>query len=788
MIKRSAVLDIETNNLLAEMLDYSSLPYKLNSDARIWTVVVRDLKTGEEWWAENDNITAEWLEKVLKPFYYIIAHNGIKFDNVTLMLFGILEYKIGWLNQEDTVFGRECKFLDSLILSRLANPDRFGGHGLKAWGKRINDLKDDYRQQCIEAGYIKASDPKGAEFRKWNPLMLPYCKQDCKTNAGAFNEIIKEFTNHNWKQSIKQEHILANLGIRRELFGFCFDKDLAVKCVEELNSIMKSLEDKVEPILPPKPLNKTSLSFWTPPKTQVIQSGALSKHMINFLTRVGATCKDNGFVWENNFYPIPWEDSLKKVDTARMKDFDHIKMFLIDSFDWIPTEWSNRDLTKDSKKISIPIEKQIAALDRWWNDTTEGKYTKGRMRELGMNLDSAYDKLKDKLGGKWPVRVPTSPKIRVGVEKELCPNLIKLGDKVQFAKDFADWLTYRHRRNSIAGGDISDLNLYEEEPTSGFLSCYREVDGRIPTPAIEIGAVTNRYTHISIANIARPSSIYGKELRSLFRAGEGGVFFGFDYASLEARIMAHYVHKYPGGIELGNLFTGEKPNDWHSSQAIAMGIDRGSAKSVDYGLLYGAQIKKIMQMLNVSKERAEEIYNLFWDNSPALKELRDAVIKFWESTGKKYVIGLDGRKINVRSKHALLNSLFQSAGIIYAKYVSIMIMEEYEKNGLCIDPFIGTPDVTSMIEYHDEQAMYLKPKYLQFKVFNTKEEAKEFVANWEGGQLSAISEGKGKFYIVMPSNISTIIEDKMLEAEKMLNIKVPMGFEYMVGNTWYECH
>ena len=39
------VIDIETNNLLANMLDYSSLPYKLDKNANLWCVVIRDVDT-----------------------------------------------------------------------------------------------------------------------------------------------------------------------------------------------------------------------------------------------------------------------------------------------------------------------------------------------------------------------------------------------------------------------------------------------------------------------------------------------------------------------------------------------------------------------------------------------------------------------------------------------------------------------------------------------------------------------------------------------------------------------
>lgn len=802
MQKRTAIIDIESNDLLSGMIDYSSLPYKLNSEARLWTVVIRDHQTGEDWFAEKENVTAEWLEKTLAPYFFIVAHNGVKFDLPALKLFGILDYKIGNIGESDFLFGRECKFLDSLILSKLSDPDRFGRHALKAWGQRIGDFKDDYRGQCIEAGYILATDPTGQEFKKWNPLMLPYCRQDCKTNSGAFSVITKEFQNHNWGNSIQQEHKLADFSVSREHFGFSFDKEFAIKCLEELNGIMDALSQKVVPLLPPKPLNSAETSFWSPPVTQLINGKKkkdplqLGSHMVNFIERIGAEYKkeelENGdtnhfFIFENQKYKIPYAIPLKTHVPAVMKDMDHIKMYLVD-LGWEPTEWAERDLTKDSKKISISFDKRLKVLDRWWSDTEEGKYTKGRLKHLECPRNKCYDKLYKNLGGAFPVRVPTSPKIRVGIEKEICPNLIKLGEKVAFAKDYADYLTYRHRRNSIAGGDTEDIDLNEEDPVSGFLKQVRDVDGRIPTPADEIGAVTNRYTHKNVANIPRASSIYGKEMRSLFGAGNGGVFFGFDYASLEARIMAHYVFKYPGGEQLGLTFVAEKPNDFHSVQARFMNIGRTEAKSVDYGIIYGAQSAKIMKMLAVDKKRAEDILEGFWEGAPALKELRDNLAKYWEATGKKFILGIDGRKINVRSKHSLLNSLFQSSGVIYAKYVSLYIMKEYEKHGLCINPFVGVPDVTSMIEYHDEQALWVHPKLLSFKRFKTKEEAEEFRKNWEGPLLSPVSDNGKGFYIVMPSIVSEAIEKSMLYVTNLLKIKVEMGFEYMAGSNWYQCH
>ena len=33
---RAIILDVESNDLLANMLDFSSFPYKLKPDARLW--------------------------------------------------------------------------------------------------------------------------------------------------------------------------------------------------------------------------------------------------------------------------------------------------------------------------------------------------------------------------------------------------------------------------------------------------------------------------------------------------------------------------------------------------------------------------------------------------------------------------------------------------------------------------------------------------------------------------------------------------------------------------------
>lgn len=787
------IIDIETNGLLESMVDHRTFPYKLNGSARLWCTVIRCLGTDEVWTAVKEENTKEFFETVLADAEYIVAHNGIKFDFIALKLFGVLDYTVGHLGQKDTLFGKEIYFLDTLILSRLFNPDRYGGHSLDSWGERVGSAKSNFRQTLIDKELLDPKSPKGFEFTFFTEDMVEYCTQDTKVNALAFLELYKELTSYkHWFQAIRLETKLADYGVKRETLGFYFDRESAIVCVEELTEFMNEISAEVNPLLPKKKLGKTAVKSYTPPKTQIKKDGELSSHMKGFIERMKAEVVfdiDNNrvFKWEDKEFIIPFDVALKEYEDATIDDLDVVKMHLID-LGWVPTEWRERDLTKDAKKQDLPYEKRIDALRRWLQSTADGKYKKQRLEILGIKPDRIFSDLSLALEENRPIRVPTSPSLRVGVQKELCPNLLALGEKVAFAKQVALYYTYRHRKSSIAGGDIEDMDFDEEVPNTGFLSVYREEDGRVPTPAIEIGASTTRYKHVKIANIPRVTSIYGDKMRGLFGAGKGFAQIGFDFASLENRVQAGYIAKYEGGIELGVSLTAEKPNDLHSINAKKLSISRSDAKSFTYAILYGAGPPKLAKMLGVSLERGKELYDMFWAAVPALKELKDNLTNHWEKNEREYILGIDGRKIRARSPHSLLNALFQSAGVICAKYVTIFMYEEMERLGYCVDPFEGKPDVCSMIEYHDECQLACKPKLLSFELFENEKEAEQFVASWEGEQLSAISHGKNGYYVTLPNDISRSVLLACKRTEELLKLQFELGIEWIAGKNWAQCH
>lgn len=187
-------------------------------------------------------------------------------------------------------------------------------------------------------------------------------------------------------------------------------------------------------------------------------------------------------------------------------------------------------------------------------------------------------------------------------------------------------------------------------------------------------------------------------------------------------------------------------------------------------------------------EKAKELYDGFWEAVPALKQLKEKATAFWESTGKNYIQGIDGRKIFIRSPHSILNFLFQSGGVICAKYTTVFLMEELEMLGYVIDPFIAQPSVCEMISYHDEAQLTVKQGLIKFEMFDTEEEANSFHKKWEGvSQLSTVKKGT-KWYVALPSDVSISLEKATKKTENLLKLQFELSFEYDVHKNWWGCH
>jgi hypothetical protein len=773
------IIDIESNNLLQQGLDYTSLPYKLLPSYKVHCIVIRHVDSSAVKTLVGDEITKDNLAHALRKCTELIGHNIVGFDLPVLALYGLLDYTIGYPGQPSLVFGKPCTITDTLLWSKLLNADRLGGHGLAAWGKRLGNYKGDFH-----------------EWDTYSEEMLEYCIQDTNVNAGIFKALLQERGEHPWDRAYSMEVKLADLTLKQELFGFEFDQLLAQKNLEELSGLMQGIAAQVDPLLPLKRMAKTTYSNFIPPKIKFKKDGTVSANLVKFLEKVGAILSEDNrwIIYEGKEFPVTTAEPLKMHETADIEDIDTVKGYLLD-LGWVPSEVKERDLTKKTDKtIRTPAEIK-EAIERYVEQTINSVFKDLRLDFLDVTEKELkrflLNKAKEtapgvnhygKQQGQRPIYVPTTPTLTVGVEKEICPNLIALGEKAAFVKDVVHYYTYRHRKNSIAGGAVDE----DGEPITGFMSAVR-ADGRVPTPADTLGANTGRYRHKIVCNIPRVTSLYGEQMRTLFRAGKGVWQLGYDFASLEARIMGHYVLPYTDGIDLAAALVAEKPNDIHSINARKLGIERSAAKSFSYAAIYGAQPKKLAKMLGISESEAKQLFNDYWNAVPALKELKENVEKYWEKTGKKYIQGLDGRLLNTRSKHSLINVLFQSGGAIAAKWSAVRLAQRMEALGILGNPFMDSiqeKKVWWLIHMHDEQQFATHPSLMDVQVYASEEEAKQARTS----DSSAIGHGAKGPYLAFKTLPIDCIAGGIQDACQELELKVDLGFEYIAGSNWGQCH
>jgi len=259
-------------------------------------------------------------------------------------------------------------------------------------------------------------------------------------------------------------------------------------------------------------------------------------------------------------------------------------------------------------------------------------------------------------------------------------------------------------------------------------------DGRVHGRVITCGAVTGRMAHISpnMAQVPSVKSEFGKECRECWTVEQGNVLVGADASGLELRMLAHYMNdeNYTKELLDGDIHT--------ANQKAANLKTRDEAKTFIYAFLYGAGPAKIGQIAGGSYQHGKNMINEFLRNTPALATLRDKVGKQAESG---YLRGLDGRRLLVRSEHAALNTLLQSAGAIAMKQALVELDRKLTDAGI---PFDFVANV------HDEWQI----------------ETPEFCAE-QVGELAV---------------------EAIREMSLYFNMNCPLDAEYKIGTTWAETH
>jgi hypothetical protein len=573
---------------------------------------------------------------------HVIGHNIIDYD------LPMLAKHEGWSYSllPDRLNDQPVKFLDTLLLSKLLNPDRQlpdgfseqwepsypgdkmpGPHSLEVWG--------------FELGIVK---PKLVYGDKLGRVPVEVSIAQCKADIEITQALYRRLTDDAKAQGVSLHkpvvienavrHIISE-GARE---GVVFDQELARDCIIELDGLLADLAGKVEPQLPPRQLPQSKLKM--PPKQdkRFNKDGTPSANNKKYF---GDALQDVGGVWtivtDNRSVPLidwsPDEPFGRTDEPMMMSNQADIKDWLVGTHGWKPTLWNTK------------------------------KGDDGR-------------------------KVKTSPKFHE--QGKLCTNLEGLGEVVPIINNIVLWLSYRNRRNVI-----------QSEKGTGWLNHPRlQIDGKLPSDADTIGTATFRHTHRVVANVTRKTSVYGEKMRDLFTAPEGMVLVGWDAAQLEDRCKAHYCYTMPGGREYINKIL-DPDFDVHTENAVNWGIPReGKCKNGHYALQYNCQPPKLAETLAIDLQTAQDYWDDWWDRNAPLRELSGKVDIISAKYNGEFLPAIDGRLVPTRYKHSRVNALLQSAGAIAMKYAMVWWWIQIRDKGI---------PAKQVIHYHDEAVAACSP-------------------------------------------------------------------------------
>lgn len=408
--------------------------------------------------------------------------------------------------------------------------------------------------------------------------------------------------------------------------------------------------------------------------------------------------------------------------------------------------WLNL-IKEEYPEESIELEHQFFRVLQW--QMSGGvPFDVGAAKVLERDLRSEYADLHEKITKTFPswekksVIVPKRDNRTLGYKKGVPFTKVKTipfnpGSRDQvtkFLKSRYSWtpVDFTDKGNPKLSGEVLASLPYPEAPhlaayfdhkkLLGQLADGKEAwltkvkNGRLYGFINHNGAVTGRCTHSkpNLAQVPKPSSFFGKECRGLFYAPIGYTIVGADAAGLELRNLAHYLASYDDGRYAKIVSEG----DVHTENQTAAGLEtRDDAKTFIYAHNYGAGDAKLGSIvfpngtIDQMKSTGRHLRNMFMTKIVGLGTLIDAVKGAASRRG--YLIGLDGRKLWVRSDHKALNTLLQGAGSVIMKQATVNLWDMYRESGL--------QGAYPILHIHDEfQSIVPDDQVEQFKILAVK--------------------------------------------------------------------
>jgi DNA polymerase-1 len=244
---------------------------------------------------------------------------------------------------------------------------------------------------------------------------------------------------------------------------------------------------------------------------------------------------------------------------------------------------------------------------------------------------------------------------------------------------------------------------------------------------------------------------WGKRIREAFIAEPGNLLLSADYSQVELRILAHLsadrglIDAFTSGVDI---------HARTASELYGVSLDRvtpdmrRTAKTVNFGIIYGMSSFGLSEALNIDRRDAEKYIQQYFDRHPGVQEYMKNIVA--DAKEKGYVTTISGRKrpvpeLNSNNKNMqqqgerlAVNSPIQGTAADIIKIAMIQINKSFQSQNIT---------AKMILQVHDE---------LLFEV--------------SGAELETVTD---------------IVRKNMEGAMKLsVSLKVDMGW----GKTWAEAH
>ena len=125
------------------------------------------------------------------------------------------------------------RVVDTLVLSRLYDPSRQGGHSLRAWGETLGFPKGDH-----------------SDWSKLSTEMIDYCMRDVEVTEAVHKQLVRDMADFS-PESIELEHKVQFAIQQQERNGWLLDQGLAHELCATFKERMNEIEEELQAKFPP---------------------------------------------------------------------------------------------------------------------------------------------------------------------------------------------------------------------------------------------------------------------------------------------------------------------------------------------------------------------------------------------------------------------------------------------------------------------------------------------------------------------------------------------------------